>query len=217
MTAFKHTIDTTAGADVGRAPVRAGLLACPRLPALGSQRLRRSRAGPEDLFCGAVRNDLRVPLTPEGRPRTMRGAPQPRAAAKPPPHPRSQAAQPAGGHAAVIFSCRCARAATVSSDGRSRLRSRGARRAQLAAASRATACRWEAERRQPPRRVPQAQRSGEAADPAATRPPPSQPRNVRHQPVASRCALCATPRRHHVPPSGSLHAAGAPPGAPLKP
>ena len=37
--------------------------------------LRRSRVGPEDRFCGAVRNDLRVPLTLEGLARTMRGVP----------------------------------------------------------------------------------------------------------------------------------------------
>src|SRR4051812_49503213 len=42
---------------------------------LGWQRLRRSRAGPEDRFCEAVRNDLRVPLTLEGPARTMRGVP----------------------------------------------------------------------------------------------------------------------------------------------
>ena len=42
---------------------------------LGWQRLRRSRAGPEDRFCEAVRNDLRVPLTPEGPARTMSGVP----------------------------------------------------------------------------------------------------------------------------------------------
>src|SRR5215831_7990849 len=41
----------------------------------GRQRLRRSRAGPEDPFCEAVRKDLRVPLTTEGPPRTMRGVP----------------------------------------------------------------------------------------------------------------------------------------------
>jgi hypothetical protein len=41
----------------------------------GRQRLRRSRAGPEDPFCEAVRKDLRVPLTLEGPPRTMRGDP----------------------------------------------------------------------------------------------------------------------------------------------
>ena len=40
---------------------------------LGWQRLRRSRASPEDRFCEAVRNDLRVPLTLEGPARTMRG------------------------------------------------------------------------------------------------------------------------------------------------
>src|SRR6476469_4045864 len=37
--------------------------------------LRRSRAGPEDRFCEAVRNDLRVPLMLEGPTRTMRAAP----------------------------------------------------------------------------------------------------------------------------------------------
>src|SRR5262245_33327597 len=37
--------------------------------------LRRSRVGPEDRFCEAVRNDLRVPLTLEGPTRTMRGVP----------------------------------------------------------------------------------------------------------------------------------------------
>jgi hypothetical protein len=42
---------------------------------LGWQRLRRSRVGPEDRFCEAVRNDLRVPLTLEGPARTMRGVP----------------------------------------------------------------------------------------------------------------------------------------------
>jgi hypothetical protein len=41
----------------------------------GLGRLRRSRVGPEDRFCGAVRNDLRVPLTLEGPARTMRGVP----------------------------------------------------------------------------------------------------------------------------------------------
>ena len=41
----------------------------------GRQRLRRSRVGPEDPFCEAVRKDLRVPLTLEGPPRTMRGVP----------------------------------------------------------------------------------------------------------------------------------------------
>jgi len=41
----------------------------------GRQRLRRSRAGPEDPFCEAVRKDLRVPLTLEGPPLTMRGVP----------------------------------------------------------------------------------------------------------------------------------------------
>ena len=37
--------------------------------------LRRSRVGPGDRFCEAVRNDLRVPLTLEGPTRTMRGVP----------------------------------------------------------------------------------------------------------------------------------------------
>jgi hypothetical protein len=37
------------------------------------QRLRRSRVGPEDDFCEAVSNDLRVPLTVEGQPRTLSG------------------------------------------------------------------------------------------------------------------------------------------------
>ena len=37
--------------------------------------LRRSRVGPEDRFCEAVRNDLGVPLTLEGPTRTMRGVP----------------------------------------------------------------------------------------------------------------------------------------------
>jgi hypothetical protein len=42
---------------------------------LGWQRLRRSMVGPEDRFCEAGRNDLRVPLTLEGPARTMRGPP----------------------------------------------------------------------------------------------------------------------------------------------
>jgi hypothetical protein len=37
--------------------------------------LRRSRVGPEDRFCEAVGNDLRVPLTLEGPTRTIRGVP----------------------------------------------------------------------------------------------------------------------------------------------
>jgi hypothetical protein len=37
--------------------------------------LRRSRVSPEDRFCEAVRNDLRVPLTLEGPTRTRRGLP----------------------------------------------------------------------------------------------------------------------------------------------
>src|SRR6266568_9398756 len=43
---------------------------------LGRQRSPASRA-PEDRFCEAVRNDLRVPLTLEGPTQTMRGVPAP--------------------------------------------------------------------------------------------------------------------------------------------
>src|SRR5262249_43817327 len=50
---------------------------------LGWQRLRRSRVGPGDRFCEAVRNDLRVPLTLEGPARTMRGVPAPMTAIPP--------------------------------------------------------------------------------------------------------------------------------------
>jgi len=60
------------------ARVRAWPLARPRRPARRAGRgLRRSRVGPEDRFCEAVRNDLRVPLTLEGPARTMRGVPAP--------------------------------------------------------------------------------------------------------------------------------------------
>src|SRR5436309_3537256 len=58
----------------GMARVRSG-----RLPpgpwslAGGGAEAPRSRAGPEDDFCEAVRNDLRVPLTVEGHPRTLSG------------------------------------------------------------------------------------------------------------------------------------------------
>ena len=46
-----------------------GLWPGPRRQARWAGRgLRRSRAGPEDRFCEAVRNDLRVPLTLEGQP-----------------------------------------------------------------------------------------------------------------------------------------------------
>ena len=61
-----------AGNDGARA--RSGQ--APALPLVSDRRgcrLRRSRAGPEDHFCGAVRNDLRVPLTVEGRPGTLSG------------------------------------------------------------------------------------------------------------------------------------------------
>jgi hypothetical protein len=37
--------------------------------------LRRSRVGPGDRFCEAVRKDLGVPLTLEGPTRTIRGGP----------------------------------------------------------------------------------------------------------------------------------------------
>jgi hypothetical protein len=42
---------------------------------LGRQRLRRSRVGPGDPFCEAVRKDLGVPLTLEGPTWTIRGVP----------------------------------------------------------------------------------------------------------------------------------------------
>ena len=57
---------------------RAWPLAWPMpLGPLGCRGLQRSRVGPEDRFCEAVRNDLRVPLTLEGPARTMRGVPAP--------------------------------------------------------------------------------------------------------------------------------------------
>ncbi len=64
------------GAEVRRARFGPGLWPGPRRQARWVGRgLRRSRAGPEDRFCEAVRNDLRVPLTLEGPTRTMRGVP----------------------------------------------------------------------------------------------------------------------------------------------
>jgi hypothetical protein len=45
----------------------------PRLLAGGGSEAPRSRAGPEDHFCAVVRNDLQVPLTVEGKPRTLSG------------------------------------------------------------------------------------------------------------------------------------------------
>ena len=57
----------------GPRPVRAGSGLALGFWQEGVQRLRRSRAGPEDDFCEAVRNDLRVPLTVEGHPRTLSG------------------------------------------------------------------------------------------------------------------------------------------------
>ena len=65
-------------AEVRRARSGPGLWPGPRRHARWAGRgLRRSRAGPEDRFCGAVRNDLRVPLTLEEPARTMRGVPAP--------------------------------------------------------------------------------------------------------------------------------------------
>ncbi len=57
----------------GPRAVRAGSCLALGLWPEGVQRLRRSRVGPEDHFCEAVRNDLRVPLTVEGHPRTLSG------------------------------------------------------------------------------------------------------------------------------------------------
>ncbi len=62
--------------EVRRARFGPGLWPGPRRQARRVGRgLRRSRVGPEDRFCEAVRNDLRVPLTLEGPIRTMRGVP----------------------------------------------------------------------------------------------------------------------------------------------
>ena len=62
--------------EVRRAHPGPGLWPGPRRQARWAGRgLRRSRVGPEDRFCEAVRNDLRVPLTPEGPARIMRGVP----------------------------------------------------------------------------------------------------------------------------------------------
>src|SRR5215510_2625390 len=62
--------------EVRRARLGPGLWPGPRRQARWAGRgLRRSRAGPEDRFCEAVRNDLRVPLTLEGPTRIMRGVP----------------------------------------------------------------------------------------------------------------------------------------------
>ena len=54
-------------AEVRRAPYGPGLWPGPRRqPRWAGRGLRRSRVGPEDRFCGAVRNDLQVPLTTGG-------------------------------------------------------------------------------------------------------------------------------------------------------
>jgi hypothetical protein len=66
--------DQLSGTGVSPRALRAWPLAWP-LPSGPLGRLRRLRAGPEDRFCEAVRNDLRVPLTLEGPTRTMRGIP----------------------------------------------------------------------------------------------------------------------------------------------
>jgi hypothetical protein len=59
---------------VRRAAIGPGLRPGPRRQARWVGRgLRRSRVGPEDRFCEAVRNELRVPLTLEGSTRRMRG------------------------------------------------------------------------------------------------------------------------------------------------
>jgi len=61
-------------ARVRRAPIGPALWPGPRRQARWAGRgLQRSRVGPGDRFCEAVRNDLRVPLTLEGPARTMRG------------------------------------------------------------------------------------------------------------------------------------------------
>jgi hypothetical protein len=62
------------GRFAARVPGLASGLALAVRPA-GLAEAPASRAGPEDAFCGAVRKDLRVPLTPEGPTRTMRGIP----------------------------------------------------------------------------------------------------------------------------------------------
>jgi hypothetical protein len=62
--------------EVRRAPFGPGFWPGPRRQARWAGRgLQCSGVGPEDRFCGAVRNDLRVPLTLEGPARTMRGVP----------------------------------------------------------------------------------------------------------------------------------------------
>ena len=64
--------------EVRRARFGPGLWPGPRRQARWAGRgLRRSRVGPEERFCEAVRNALRVPLTLEGPARTMRGVPTP--------------------------------------------------------------------------------------------------------------------------------------------
>jgi|SRR6266536_1046787 len=77
-TSYPQPVSTTARepCEVRRACSGPGLRPGPRRQARWVGRgLRRSRVGPEDRFCEAVRNDLRVPLTQEGPTRTMRGIP----------------------------------------------------------------------------------------------------------------------------------------------
>jgi hypothetical protein len=58
----------------GMARVRSGQACpCPWFLTGGGAKAPRSRAGPEDAFCEAVRKDLQVPLTVEGHPRTLSG------------------------------------------------------------------------------------------------------------------------------------------------
>jgi hypothetical protein len=71
-----YSASSHVAAKVRRARFGPGLRPGPRRQARWVGRgLRRSRVGPEDRFCEAVRNDLRVPLTLEGPTRTMRGVP----------------------------------------------------------------------------------------------------------------------------------------------
>jgi hypothetical protein len=75
--ATSHLIDRLLSAtEVRRARSGPGLWPGPCRQARWVGRgLRRSRVGPEDRFCEAVRNDLGVPLTLEGPTRTMCGGP----------------------------------------------------------------------------------------------------------------------------------------------
>jgi hypothetical protein len=62
--------------ELRRAAIGPGLWPGPRGQARwAGGGLRRSKAGPDDRFCGPVRKDLRVPWTPERSARTLRGVP----------------------------------------------------------------------------------------------------------------------------------------------